>query len=1159
MKSLNFCALILAALLAAPAGAYDRIEFKGQIINPMLTKPSGLASDGARVYVADAKANAVLVFEAADGKFVKKSDAQLKAPAGLAIGADRLYIADSGNSRISVTDLDGKYLWSFSGKGTSPGQLSAPQALAFGPDERLYVANTGASTIEVFNADGIYLYGFQTKRNDGVTKVKPSAIAVDVAGNVFVSDPSKSLVQRYDRAGKLLREQEIANNGLALHPDGIVYIVNAREGKVRELAYDGSVLGTFGTRGKGRTEFQNLCGAAADPAGVLYLCDDGNKKVTYIRLEGTKGEEGLKPAQLLARFTVRGPSDKAAFKTDVLAVRPDGSVIAHMPDAKELVLIEKGVKKTVASMGKLPGQVKAPRGVFAAADGRFFVADTGNDRVQVFKADGAFDSEFGGSGSGEGKFKAPTGLTVNRNANVYIADSRNKRVQAFSQDGIFLFAIGPQVGSLSLVNPVDVASDEKNNLYILDAGLKKVLVTDHSGRFLSAWDDSGALSAPASLVYDGKGFFYILDKGAYSVKIFDAAGRFQASFFSRGTGERELNNPQFLAYGGDKIHIADAGAARIATFDIAYIPEAPSGFTAAAGPKGVKLSWKPVANDRVKGYKVFRAPAEGGKWAELAYTEAPSYEDASAEAGKAYRYRAAAVSGAGFAGEYTGYETVTASAGGAAAARPAPAARDPRNVAPVEIEPVELNYIFSANYKRYLTKPVGRIAVRNNTDKAFSNVKISFHLRDYMDFPHDSILESIGPNEVKEVDLMATLNNRVLGITEDTPIQAQLSVVYYSDGQERTATLNRPIKVLSKNAIVWDRPERLATFITAKDTPVFSFSRYALVETAKLEKEAAMLDENLVKALYAWEALGEEGLAYLADPVNPYATAKSGAEAHMLDTVQFPRTTLKIRSGDCDDLVALFSSIFEAGGLRAALLDFPAHIAVMFEAKSADAREIGLPEDMLVRHNDSWWIPLETTMVGKDFYDAVSTAADMYRKMKDSVRVADVRLAWGEFEPVTLPEVEAKYEGGEKLSPRVKKALEALLKSRYEHMKKYYGNILMHEPSNEDALLNLGLLHAQHGDSGEAAKSFGKLLEGDPGHAAALNNMGNLAFGAGDMPKASDYYHKASKADPFDAEIWLNQARAALKSGKKDDARTFVERAVRIDASLKSVGDQLLK
>ncbi len=1154
MKSFNICALMLAALLAAPAGAYDKIEFKGQITNPMLTRPSGVASNGERVYVADARASAVLVFEAAEGKFVSKSDAQLKGPAGLAIGADRLYIADSGNSRVSVTDLDGKYLWSFSGKGKSPGQLSSPMALAFGPDERLYVANTGASSVEVFNADGIYLYGFPTKRNDGVTVVKPAAIAADFAGNLFVSDPSKSLLQQYDRSGRLLREQEIANNGVAAGPDGIIYIVNAREGKVRELGYDGSVIGTFGTRGKGRTEFQNLCGAAADPAGTLYLCDDGNKKVTYLRLEGTKGAEGLKPAALLTRFTIKGPADKAAFKSDLLAVRGDGSMIAYMPDARELVLIEKGVKKTVAVMGKLPGQVKAPKGIFAAGDGRFFVADTGNDRVQIFKADGSFESQFGGSGSGEGKFRAPMGLTVNGNKNVYIADSRNKRVQAFSQDGIFLFAVGPQVGALTLMDPVDAASDEKNNLYILDAGLKKVIVTDQSGKFLSAWDDSGSLVSPASLVYDGKGFFYVLDKGAYSVKIFDAAGRFQASFFARGAGERELAAPQFLAYGGDRIHIADAGAGRIVSFDISYIPEAPADFAAAPGDRGVKLSWKPVGNHRVKGYKVFRAPAEGGKWAELAYTEKTFHEDASAVAGAAYRYRAAAVSSAGFPGEYT--PAATAAAGGKAAAA---AVRDPRNVSPVEIEPVELNYIFSANYKRYLNKPVGRIAVRNNTDKAFSNVKISFNLKDYMDFPHDSIVESIGPNEVKEVDLMATLNNRVLGITEDTPIQSQLSVTYYTDGQEKTVTLNKPVKVLSKNAIIWDRPERLATFITAKDTPVFAFSRYALVETGKLEKEAALVDENLVKALFAWEALGEEGVTYLADPVNPYATAKSGADEHILDTVQFPRTTLKIHSGDCDDLTALFASIFEAAGLRAALLDYPSHIAVMFEARSADAREVGLPEDMLVRHNDAWWIPLETTMVGKDFHDAVATAADMYNKMKESVKIVDVRAAWSEFEPVTLPEAEARYEGGEKLSPRVKKALEALLRSRYEHMKKYYGDILASDPSNEDALLNLGLLHAQHGENGEAAGTFGKLLEKDPGHAAALNNLGNLAFRAGDAAKASEYYRKASKADPFDAGTWLNQARAALKAGRKDDARTYVERAVKIDPSAKAAGDQLLK
>ena len=53
-------------------------------------------------------------------------------------------------------------------------------------------------------------------------------------------------------------------------------------------------------------------------------------------------------------------------------------------------------------------------------------------------------------------------------------------------------------------------------------------------------------------------------------------------------------------------------------------------------------------------------------------------------------------------------------------------------------------------------------------------------------------------------------------------------------------------------------------------------------------------------------------------------------------------------------------------------------------------------------------IGVETTMLGQSFYDAIKHEADLYRSMAADVKVVDVRTAWAEFEPVTLPESEAE-------------------------------------------------------------------------------------------------------------------------------------------------------
>ncbi|OGR45003.1 MAG: hypothetical protein A2X35_06300 [Elusimicrobia bacterium GWA2_61_42] len=1151
--------IFLAAicLLASAAAAYEKIDFKIQLLSAGFMKPAAVAVAGGKVFVADSKANAVFVFDAA-GKQIKKIEGGLKGPEAVTFGAGRVYVADTGNSRVAVFDPEGKLLWAFSGDGSAPGQLDSPRGIAYGPDNRLYVSNTGNARVDVFNSDGIYLYGFPTAKTDGVTKLNPAKLSLNRAGEIFVSDPDKALLQKYDRAGRLVREYPVANNGAVADKRGQLYLINYKEGKVREFSDAGETIGTFGTKGKGKLEFRGLRDIAIDEAGSLYLCDDENKKVVAINLESAETGPELPLAPLLDRFMVKGPADRYAFKADVFAVTPDNKVVAYMPEAKEIVLLAEGTKKTLVREGKLQGQVRSPRGIFIDPKGMIYVADTGNDRVQIFNPDGTFSNMFGESGSGDGQFKGPASVAVNAKGNIYVADTRNRKVKAFSPDGIFLFAVGPEVGNLILSNPVAVRCDENKNVYVLDAALKKVVVLDAMGKFLRIWDDSGSLQDPASLTYDGKGFFYILDRATFNVKIFDEAGKFTASFFAKGRGERELWAPQYMAFRNDKIYISDMENARILSFDISYLPEEPFDLTAEAGEKSVKLAWKAKANAWTNGSRVYRRRGTEGEFKEAGSAKAKAFEDAALASDATYYYYVAGLSVTGAQGGISAPAAVYFK-GPEVTAEAAAVQAETRNVAPMEILPVELNYIFSANYKYYQKNPVGRIAVVNNTDSDFTNVKLSFNFRDFMDFPSDTIVKEVKAKSKTEVDLSATLNNRVLNITEDTPIQCQLTLTYYQDGAEKTFTLNQPVKVLSKNAIVWDKPARLANFITTKDTPVVGFSRYALNEKNKFEDETSFLNENALTALMVWEALGEQGLGYLADPVSPYAVLKSSKEM-VLDTVQFPRSTLKLKSGDCDDLTALFASILEASGVHVALLDYPAHISMMFDTGSSDAREVGIPEEYLIKHNNTWWVGLETTMVGKDFYDAVKHQADLFRRSKDEVRVIDVRAAWAEFEPVTLPEAEAEaYPDKARYIARVKEAAAALLKARYDYFKDYFGKILLENPGDVDANLNLGMLTARSGEAAAAVKYFNDVLAKEPFNSAALNNLGNVSFEEKKYDDAKKFYFDAAKADPYDAEIWLNLARASEKLGKKEDVRTFAERAAKMDPALKSTGDKLLK
>lgn len=1148
-------------ILCLNTGAYDRIEFQQYITNPAFMVPSGVAVSRDRVFISDSKANAVFIFDNS-GKFLKKVEAVLNAPGSMSFGNGRLYIADSGNSRIVVTDEEGKFLWAFAQKGSLPGQLKNPMAVVFGHDGKIYAADTGNYRVQVYNEDGIFLYGFDTKKTDGITKISPIKINVDLSGSIYVSDASA--IQKLSGRGAVLKEFPHQNDGFAVDDYGFIYLLNSKEGKVKEISSKGETLGAFGTRGKGKTEFGDLKDAAADFNGNVYLVDAKNKKIVSVMLESKLKSKKLEKIAVFDRFGLKGPVKSYGFKADVFEIMPDFSLLAHLSEVRELVFVNESGKTTVSSYGQLDGQVKQPMGLSADYEGKIFVSDTGNGRIQILDANGKFSGSFGekaglfGGGMKEGKFTEPAGIAVNKNGRIYVTDAKAKRIQAFNLDGIFLFAVGPQIDGALMESPRDIEVDEDDNAYILDSRLRKVIVTDASGKLLKTWDASEHLAGPAAIKYDKKGYFYILDQAAFNIKVFDKAGKLITSFFAKGTGDRELNDPRYIDVKENKLYVSDAGQSKILVYEIEYTPVEPYELSAATVPAGVNLAWKSADELSVKEYRLFRSSTSLKGFEPIGSVKEQSYADKSLKPDATYYYKVSAVSLAGKQGPAS--KEVYAYLPAEEQAQSAQASEElSGNISMVEIEPVELGYIFSANYKHYLNNPVGIVAVKNNTDNAFKNLKLSFYLRDFMDFSCDTIVEEIGPRQKVEIALKATLNNKILGVTEDTPVQAQFSVTYYENGQEKTFTINKPLKVLSKNAIVWDKPARIANFITPKDTPVFSFSRFAMQAKSKLEQKARLLNENLVTAVFLWDGLSEYGISYLQDPVNPYSVIKSSKEA-VLDTVQFPRNTLNLKSGDCDDLTALVSSLFEASGLRSAVLDYLAHIAIMFDTGLSDAKEVGLPEEHLIKYNNTLWIGVETTMLGKDFYESIKHAAGMYKNAGEDVKIIETKNAWAEFEPVTLPETEFGIRPDEgKTAARVEKTLETFRNARYEYLKSQFESILRYKPEDFEANINLGILQAQYNKTAEARKNFETILKDDPFNASALNNLGNANFLDKKYDEAKEYYFKASKADPYDAEIWLNLARASVKSGKTDEAKDFVEKAVKLDPSLKVIGDKLIK
>ncbi len=113
----------------------------------------------------------------------------------------------------------------------------------------------------------------------------------------------------------------------------------------------------------------------------------------------------------------------------------------------------------------------APSDVILAKNGDIFVADGHgpgmNARIVKFDKNGKYISEWGMRGSGPGEFELPHALAFDSQGRLFVADRSNNRIQIFNQDGKFL-AEWKQFG-----RPSGLAIDKNDTLYVSDTQTTK--------------------------------------------------------------------------------------------------------------------------------------------------------------------------------------------------------------------------------------------------------------------------------------------------------------------------------------------------------------------------------------------------------------------------------------------------------------------------------------------------------------------------------------------------------------------------------------------------------------------------------------------------------------------------------------------------------------
>ncbi|BCA79393.1 6-bladed beta-propeller [Desulfuromonas sp. AOP6] len=169
--------------------------------------------------------------------------------------------------------------------------------------------------------------------------------------------------------------------------------------------------------------------------------------------------------------------------------------------------------------------LRRPTGIaFSPRNGWLYVSETEAHQVVAFDRAGIEQLRFGARGDAPGRFNYPTDLWI-ADGRLYVTDALNSRIQVFSLEGQLITSFGsPGDTAGSFAKPKGVATDSEGHIYICDALFDAVQIFDAEGRLLLAFGESGGgpgqFWMPAGIHIDGQDRVYVVDAYNRRVQIF---------------------------------------------------------------------------------------------------------------------------------------------------------------------------------------------------------------------------------------------------------------------------------------------------------------------------------------------------------------------------------------------------------------------------------------------------------------------------------------------------------------------------------------------------------------------------------------------------------------------------------------------------------------
>lgn len=304
---------------------------------------------------------------------------------------------ESGTLMISASEI-------FAGDRYPPLGLNAPRSIATGQNNDLYVADSRNHRILHIASDGSLLNEW-------------GSFADQLTGNA----PEGTFNEPW---------------GVAVGPDGSVYVSDTWNHRIQKFTRDGRPLKMWGQYGQpvpeipeSRSSFWGPRGIAVDSEGNVYVADTGNKRIVIFDSNGNYitefGTAGLDPGQFDEPVAVAVSADGMVYVTDTWNQR----IQAFIPNQDRTVFMPYTQWDVNGWFGQ---SVDNKPFIAVGRNNHVYITDPEGYRVIEFTGDGQFVRTWGDFGSGPDEIGLPSGIAVDALGNIWVSDSSNNRILKYT-------------------------------------------------------------------------------------------------------------------------------------------------------------------------------------------------------------------------------------------------------------------------------------------------------------------------------------------------------------------------------------------------------------------------------------------------------------------------------------------------------------------------------------------------------------------------------------------------------------------------------------------------------------------------------------------------------------------------------------------------------